>query len=112
MGCPKNLVDSETVAGILTKNGYTLCGDPKTADIIIINTCAFIDSARKEAYNTINQISKNKSKYQKLIVCGCLPQYEKSALLQKFPVDDIIIDEMNVDDVVREMFIEHKGFVE
>ena len=91
MGCPKNLIDSETVAGILTKNGYTLCGDPKTADIIIINTCAFIDSARKEAYNTINQISKNKSKNQKLIVCGCLPQYEKTELLQKFPkIDDIL----------------------
>ncbi|MFA5779740.1 MAG: 30S ribosomal protein S12 methylthiotransferase RimO [Elusimicrobiota bacterium] len=91
LGCPKNLVDSETVAGILTKNGYALCGEPKTADIIIINTCAFIDSARKEAYNTINQISKNKSKYQKLVVCGCLPQYEKSALLQKFPKIDAIL---------------------
>lgn len=91
MGCPKNLVDSETVAGILTKNGYVLCGESKTADIIIINTCAFIDSARKEAYNTINQISKNKSQYQKLIICGCLPQYEKSELLQKFPKVDGIL---------------------
>lgn len=91
MGCPKNLVDSETVAGILAKNGYVLCRKPKTADIIIINTCAFIDSARKEAYNTINQISKSKFQHQKLVVCGCLPQYEKSALLQKFPKIDAIL---------------------
>jgi ribosomal protein S12 methylthiotransferase len=91
MGCPKNLVDSETVAGILTKNGWTLCGNPKTADIIIINTCAFIDSARKEAYKTITQISNIKSQNQKLIICGCLPQYEKSALLQKFPKVDTIL---------------------
>lgn len=91
MGCPKNLVDSETIAGILTKNGWTLCGEPKTADIIIINTCAFIDGARKEAYNAIHKIAKNKSKYQKLVVCGCLPQYEKSALLQKFPKIDAIL---------------------
>ncbi len=91
MGCPKNLVDSETVAGILSKTGYMLCGEPKTADIIIINTCAFIDSARKEACKTITQISNIKSQYQKLIICGCLPQYEKSALLQKFPKIDAIL---------------------
>lgn len=91
MGCPKNLVDSETVAGILMKNGYASCSEPETADIIIINTCAFIDTARKEAYETIARVSNIKSQYQKLVVCGCLPQYEKSALLQKFPKVDAIL---------------------
>lgn len=91
MGCPKNLVDSETVAGILIKNGWTLCGDLKTADIIIINTCAFIDSARKEAYKTITHVLNIKSREQKLVICGCLPQYEKSELLQKYPKIDAIL---------------------
>lgn len=90
-GCPKNLVDSETIAGILTENGYTLTNDYKHADIVIINTCAFIDSARKEAYKTISAVSKIKSSSQKLVICGCLPQLEKTILLKKYPKIDALI---------------------
>ena len=103
MGCPKNLVDSETVAGILTKNGCALCGGHETADIIIINTCAFIDSARKEAYETITRVSNIKSKHQKLVVCGCLPQYEKSALLKKFPGIDAMLGSSDFANIVSDV---------
>ncbi|MFH0948501.1 MAG: MiaB/RimO family radical SAM methylthiotransferase [Elusimicrobiota bacterium] len=106
-GCPKNLVDSETIAGILSKNGYILCGEPEKADIIIINTCAFIARARKEAYTSINQISKNKSQYQKLIICGCLSQYEKSELLEKYPKIDAILgssDFYKIMDVLKRLY--------
>ena len=91
LGCPKNLVDSETVAGILSKNEYILCEKTEKADVIIVNTCAFINTARKESYSIINQISNSKSASQKLVVCGCLPQYEKSELLQKYPKIDAVL---------------------
>lgn len=91
LGCPKNLVDSETIAGILANNGHVLCAEPKKADVIIITTCSFIDSARKEAYASINSILKIKSPIQKLIVCGCLPQLEKETLLKKYPKIDVLL---------------------
>ncbi|MBN1384860.1 MAG: 30S ribosomal protein S12 methylthiotransferase RimO [Elusimicrobia bacterium] len=90
-GCPKNLVDSETIAGILAKKGYTFIQNSNLADVIIINTCAFIDSARKEAYTAISGISESKQPWQKLIVCGCLPQLEKKTLLKPYPGIDAIL---------------------
>jgi len=91
LGCHKNLVDSETIAGILASKNYVLTATLKDSDVIIINTCAFIDSAKKEAFATIEDIISRKSKYQKLIVCGCLPQLEKNNLLKKYPNIDAVL---------------------
>ena len=85
LGCPKNLVDSETIAGILTENGYTLINDYHHANIIVINTCGFLASARKEAYDIIGKVSRDKSDNQILIVCGCLPQVEGRLISRKYP---------------------------
>lgn len=74
LGCAKNMVDSELIVGLLEQNKITLVDDPKKADILMVNTCAFIESARKEAIDTILNLADYKTKNNKLIVCGCLPQ--------------------------------------
>ncbi len=87
-GCPKNLVDSEVIAGTLFKKNCNFVNSFRLADLIIINTCAFIESAQKESEEKIAQICKLKKSKQKLIVCGCLPQLKKKKLLEKFPEID------------------------
>ncbi|MEW6557979.1 MAG: 30S ribosomal protein S12 methylthiotransferase RimO [Elusimicrobiota bacterium] len=91
LGCPKNLVDSETMAGQLSHNGFLPVEKQNTADVIILNTCAFIKQARNETYRKIAEISKKKSKQQKFVVCGCLPQLEKDTLFTKYPKIDILL---------------------
>lgn len=91
LGCPKNQVDSEVIMGSLGVSGYELTGFPGEADIIIINTCAFIEPARIEAFDVITNILKIKSKNSKLIVCGCLPQLMDDELLKRFPEIDAIV---------------------
>ncbi len=74
LGCAKNMVDSELIVGLLEQNQITLIDDPNDADILMVNTCAFIESARKEAIDTILNLADYKNDHNKLIVCGCLPQ--------------------------------------
>jgi len=75
LGCSKNLVDSEVMLGLLKENGYEITPDEKDADILIVNTCAFIDSAKQESMDTINQlIRSNGKRSKKIIVAGCLAQ--------------------------------------
>jgi len=90
-GCPKNLVDSETILGLLATNGYAFIADHRKADILILNTCGFLKTARNEAYSVIKRISITKSANQKLVICGCLPQFEKDLLLAKFPKIDALL---------------------
>ena len=76
LGCSKNLVDSEAMLGQLVDKGYSICPDPSDSDIIIINTCGFIEPAKKESIDTILRAANMKSQDpdQKLIVAGCLVQ--------------------------------------
>lgn len=95
LGCAKNRVDSEMVVGILEKNGNKLVDDPNDADILMVNTCAFIESARKEAIDTILDLASYKTKEKKLVVLGCLPQRYKEEIISLLPEVDrfIRIDE-------------------
>ena len=73
LGCSKNLVDTEMTIGLFKKNNYCIVNDPKKADIIVINTCGFIESAKEEAINTILEMAEyKKEKCKYLIVMGCL----------------------------------------
>lgn len=75
LGCTKNLVDSEVMLGLLKENGFEITPEENNADILIINTCAFIESARQESMDTIIQATKTKGKHKKkIIVAGCLAQ--------------------------------------
>lgn len=93
LGCDKNRVDTEKALGVLTENGFTITGDEKEAEIILVNTCAFIEKAREESINEIIRISnlKNEGKLEKIIVSGCLPQRFISELAENFDEADAFL---------------------
>src|SRR5262245_53883242 len=74
LGCPKNLVDSEVMMGMLEQAGATLVSGTEDADVIVVNTCSFIASAQQESVNTILEMARHKSegRARKLVVAGCL----------------------------------------
>jgi len=93
LGCPKNLVDSEVILGLLSKEGYSLTTDPARAEIIIVNTCSFIQDATKEAIDTIFHLSHYKKEgcCHLLIVSGCLPQRYGKKLEKELPEVDLFV---------------------
>lgn len=88
LGCEKNLVDSENILGLLLKNHYQIVNDKKEADILIINTCGFIESSKKESIDTILD---NIGKKQKVVVTGCLVNRYKEELEKEIPEVDLWI---------------------
>ena len=102
LGCDKNRVDTEVMLTKLKEAGYTFTNDPSNADIIIINTCAFIKSAREEAQSTISEMIdfKTQGKLKKLIVTGCYPQKSRSLLQVDFPEIDAFVGVNEYKDIV------------
>ncbi len=93
LGCDKNRVDLENVISLLPKDNFETVGDEKQAEIILINTCAFLKTARDEAKSIIQEMSdlKKTASLKKLVVMGCLPQLEKEKVLKDFPMVDAIL---------------------
>ncbi len=93
LGCPKNLVDSEVILGLLSKEGYFLTTDPARADVLIVNTCSVIEEATKEAIETILHLSNHKreGRCRLLVVSGCLPQRYGRALEEELPEVDLFV---------------------
>ena len=93
LGCSKNLVDTEVMLGILKQHGIELTANPAEADILIVNTCAFIQSAKEESITTILNMAeyKESGRCRSLIVAGCLGQRYKQELLDEIPEADAII---------------------
>jgi ribosomal protein S12 methylthiotransferase len=93
LGCPKNLVDSEVILGLLSREGYLLTTDPSRADVLIVNTCSFIEDATKEAVETVLQLSvlKKEGRCRLLVVAGCLPQRYGEALEKELPEVDLFV---------------------
>ncbi|OGP93522.1 MAG: ribosomal protein S12 methylthiotransferase RimO [Deltaproteobacteria bacterium RBG_16_48_10] len=93
LGCPKNLIDSEVILGLFSQKGYSLTTDPSKAEILIINTCSFIQDASQEAIDTILQLGRYKKEghCQRLIVSGCLPQRYGKILEKEFPEVDLFV---------------------
>ena len=91
LGCPKNQVDSEHVLGSLTEAGYRLTTDPRSADIIVITTCAFLQSAVRESEAAIEEALKHKqrSTSKRVVVAGCLVERYGKSLKRKFPAVDL-----------------------
>ncbi|MCU0640678.1 MAG: 30S ribosomal protein S12 methylthiotransferase RimO [Candidatus Margulisbacteria bacterium] len=79
LGCPKNLTDTEVLMGKLTAAGHEVVKTPRQADMIIINTCAFLQTARDEAMTTIKEMAKWRKQGKKVYIAGCLPKYWKPA---------------------------------
>lgn len=98
LGCSKNLIDTEIAIGHFKKHEFEIVNDPKKAEIIVINTCGFIDPAKEEAINTILEMAEYKKKNCKyLIVMGCLVQRYYGELIKELPEVDLFIklDEYN-----------------
>jgi ribosomal protein S12 methylthiotransferase len=93
LGCSRNLVDSEVMAGALKKRGLKECRADGGVDLCVVNTCAFIESARKESVDAIMEIAalKKAGSVKRLVVCGCLPQLYKGRLLKLLPEADLIL---------------------
>lgn len=93
LGCPKNLVDSEIMAGTLMKDGYQVVGEAEDADTVIVNTCGFIEDSKKESIQRILDMSdlKQEGKIKKVVVAGCLTQRYKDELVEGLPEADLFV---------------------
>ena len=93
LGCPKNLVDSERMLGLLQLDGYRLVPEPQQADFVIVNTCGFIEQARAESYGAIHEMLelKRQGRIKGVIVSGCLAERQKEALLDELPEIDHLV---------------------
>ena len=93
LGCPKNLVDSEIMAGTLMKDGYQVVGEAEEADTVIVNTCGFIEDSKKESIQRILDMSalKQEGKVKKVVVAGCLTQRYKDDLVEGLPEADLFV---------------------
>src|SRR5215470_1987849 len=101
LGCAKNLVDGEIMLGSLLKEGIEITNDPAKADVMIVNTCSFIDAAQEESVDTIlesAQVREAKNRGQGLIVSGCLPQRFRDELPKLLPEVDAF---MGIDQVAE-----------
>lgn len=109
LGCSKNLIDTEMMIGLFKNNNYEVVNNPKDADIILINTCGFIESAKEEAINTILEMSEYKKtgKCKCIIATGCLVQRYKEELVRALPEVDLFCSINEYDKLwekVNEMF--------
>ena len=103
LGCPKNLVDSERMLGLLQLDGYQLVREPVGADFVIVNTCGFIERAREESFSTINEMValKRQGDIRGIIVSGCLAEREKEKLLETCPDVDHLVGVFGREEVTK-----------
>src|ERR1700682_6326955 len=93
LGCPKNLVDSEVMMGMLAQAGAKLTPNAEDADILVVNTCSFIESAQQESVNTILEMArhKNSGRARKLVVAGCLVERFRDDIRKNIPEVDAVV---------------------
>ena len=102
LGCPKNLVDSEVMLGLAQQAGHELTQDPSMADVLVVNTCAFIDSAKKESIDTILEMAqfKKDGSAKRLVVTGCLAERYRDELKAEIPEIDAVLGTGEVPEIV------------
>jgi ribosomal protein S12 methylthiotransferase len=102
LGCPKNLVDSEVMMGQLKNHGYELTTNRETADVIVVNTCGFIQSAKEESINTILEMAelKDTANLKRLVVAGCLVERYRQDLLNQLPEVDAVLGTSEIEKIV------------
>jgi len=110
LGCARNLVDSEVMGGLLRQNRFELVPEPAGADIVLVNTCGFIEAAKAESLDTILEIArlKEEGKVKKLVVAGCLSQRYPAELAKELPEVDLFIGTGEVPRVA-EILREHEA---
>ena len=103
LGCPKNLVDAEVMLGLAANAGHELTNDPATADVLVVNTCAFIDSAKQESIDAILEMAdlKKNGACRRLVVTGCLAERYREQLQTEIPEIDAVLGTGEVPEIVR-----------
>src|SRR5215475_10501548 len=93
LGCPKNLVDSEVMLGLAQQAGHELTNDAADAEVLVVNTCAFIDRAKQESIDTILEMAQHKKDgaCRRLIVAGCLAERYRDELKKEIPEIDAVL---------------------
>lgn len=100
LGCNKNLCDTENMIGILAEKGFEITNNPEDADVCVVNTCGFIESAKQESIDTLLEMAKLKEDKCKLLVaCGCLAQRYSAEIQESLPEVDVIIGTTAIDDI-------------
>jgi ribosomal protein S12 methylthiotransferase len=108
LGCPKNLVDSEVMLGTLEGKGYALTPDPADADVIVVNTCTFIEPARRESIDTILEMAEHKKhgRCRRLVVAGCMVQAHHDTLRKEIPEIDALVGLNDVERIAEACALE------
>jgi ribosomal protein S12 methylthiotransferase len=103
LGCAKNLVDSEIMAGLLASGGFSTTSSPEEADVAVVNTCAFIGPSKKESVDRILELAalKREGRLRGIVVAGCLAQRYQAELLREIPEVDAVVGTGQVDAIVR-----------
>src|SRR5579884_4085579 len=102
LGCPKNLVDSEVMMGQLVHRGHELTSNPAEAEVIVVNTCSFIDPAKQESVDTILEMAGHKKtgRAKKLIVAGCLVERYRGDIRRDMPEVDALVGTNELERIV------------
>lgn len=103
LGCDKNLADSEEMLGMLVENGYILTNDETEAEVIVVNTCAFIHDAKEESINSILEMARYKTEgvLKALLVTGCLAQRYKEEIIEEIPEVDAVLGTTSFGDIIK-----------
>src|SRR5271157_3728438 len=91
LGCPKNLVDSEVMMGLLSQAGAQITARAEDADVIVVNTCSFIEAAKQESIDAILEMARHKTEGRKLIVAGCLVERYRDEIRKEIPEVDAVV---------------------
>jgi ribosomal protein S12 methylthiotransferase len=113
LGCPKNLVDSEVMMGLSQESGHMLTADPSEAEVLVVNTCAFIDSAKQESVNTILELAefKKTGACRRLVVTGCLGERYRDELKAQIPEIDAVLGTGDVPEIVGAIEGRQRAFI-
>ncbi len=109
LGCPRNLVDSEVMLGILVKAGYEVAQELSEADYLVINTCGFLEASRKESSDTIQDVLDKRKPTAKLVVTGCMVQTHHDELQKRFPGIDYLLGSGDVEGILQAVESTKKG---
>jgi ribosomal protein S12 methylthiotransferase len=103
LGCPKNLVDSEVMMGLLARSGYEITPRADQADVLVVNTCSFIEPARKESVDAIFEMAEHKKfgRAKKLIVAGCLVERYRNEIREQIPEVDAVVGTGEIEQILE-----------
>lgn len=109
LGCPRNLVDTEVMLGILLKAGYEVAEELQDADYLVVNTCGFLEASRQESRDTVQDLIKARKKSAKIVVTGCMVQTHHEEMEKQFPGVDYFLGSGDLEGILQAVQSHEKG---